>query len=426
MLNTEAVLEQVDIAIIGGGPAGMAAAIGAREEGARDVLILERDYRGLGGILNQCIHNGFGLHVFKEELTGPEYAERYADRVRALGIRVRLGTMVLGLSPDRVITAAGEDGLAEIRAKAVVLAMGCRERPRGALNIPGSRPAGVFTAGTAQKFVNLDGYLPGREAVVLGSGDIGLIMARRLTLEGARVRAVAELMPYSNGLKRNVVQCLDDFAIPLLLSHTVTRVIGRKRVEGVEISPVGPDLRPVPGSARHYPCDTLLLSVGLIPENELARSAGVPLSPVTGGAVAGESLQTGALGIFACGNALHVHDLADNVSLEAAHAGRNAARHAAGRSYRLEGAAVRPGGGVRYCVPFMVNPANLDGKLEVRFRVSGVFRDYAVAVYFDGVRELRRKARILTPGEMETVVLGRELFARHPDLREVSVMVEKD
>ncbi|MCL2000254.1 MAG: NAD(P)/FAD-dependent oxidoreductase [Planctomycetes bacterium] len=419
-------MEQVDIAIIGGGPAGMAAAIAAHEAGARNVLILERDYRGLGGILNQCIHTGFGIQVFNAELTGPEYAERYADQVRALGIRVELGAMVIDLSPDRVITSVGGGGLSEIRAKAVILAMGCRERPRGALNLPGSRPAGVFTAGTAQKFINLDGYLPGREAVILGSGDIGLIMARRLTLEGARVRAVAELMPYSNGLKRNIVQCLDDFGIPLLLSHTVTRVIGRKRVEGVEISQVGPDLKPVPGSGRHYACDTLLLSVGLIPENELARAAGVALSPATGGAVAGESLQTGVEGIFACGNALHVHDLADGASLEAAQAGRHAACFAAGRSYRLEGALVRAGAGVRYTVPSLVNPANLDGSLKVHFRVNGVYRDHAIAVYFDGVREQRRRARILTPGEMASVVLSRESFAGHPGLREVTLAVEKD
>ncbi len=419
-------MERVDIAIIGGGPAGMAAAIAAREEGAEDILLLERDYRGLGGILNQCIHNGFGLHVFKEELTGPEYAERYADRVRELGIRTRLGTMVLDISPDRAITAASEGGLLEIRARAIVLAMGCRERPRGALNIPGSRPAGVLTAGTAQKFVNLDGYLPGRDAVVLGSGDIGLIMARRLTLEGARVRAVAELMPYSNGLKRNVVQCLDDFDIPLLLSHTVTRVIGRRRVEGVEISRVGPDRKPVAGSGRHYPCDTLLLSVGLIPENELAKTAGVALSPITGGAVVGESLQTSVEGIFACGNALHVHDLADNVSVESALAGRNAARHLRGTGYRLAGVPVRAGAGVRYGVPFLVNPANLDGRLALRFRVNEVFRDHAIAVRFDGVREAGRRARILTPGEMETVFLDPSLFHKHPDLKEITVSVETD
>jgi NADPH-dependent 2,4-dienoyl-CoA reductase/sulfur reductase-like enzyme len=419
-------VENVDLAIIGGGPAGLAAAIGAREEGLRDILILERDYNNLGGILNQCIHNGFGLHRFKEELTGPEYAERDINRIREMGIKFKLGTMVLDVSPDKVLTAVNEDGLHEIRARAVVLAMGCRERPRGALNIPGTRPAGVFTAGTAQKFVNLDGYMPGSEVVILGSGDIGLIMARRMTLEGAKVKAVAELMPFSGGLKRNIVQCLDDYGIPLLLSHTVTRIVGRERVEGVDITEVDAKRQPIPGTTRHYPCDTLLLSVGLLPENELSKSASVELSPVTGGAVVGESLQTNVDGVFACGNVLHVHDLVDFVSGEAGLAGRNAARYVKGRTFVRNGIPVVAAGGVRYTVPFTINPGNLDDQVDVRFRVGDVYRDQYISVYFDSDREVHRKARILTPGEMETVTLKKEVFDRHPGVKAITVTVEKD
>ena len=300
-----------DIVIIGGGPAGLAAAEAAVQAGARDVLILERDTR-LGGILNQCIHNGFGLHTFKEELTGPEYAARFEARVRALQIEYRLGTMVLSISPEKTVTAVSrEEGLVTIEAKAVILAMGCRERARGALNIPGFRPAGIFSAGTAQRLVNMEGYMPGREVVILGSGDIGLIMARRMTLEGAKVRVVAELQPYSGGLKRNIVQCLDDYGIPLKLSHTVTEIHGKERVTGVTISAVDENLKPVPGTEEFYSCDTLLLSVGLIPENELSTGAGVALSRVTNGPVVNESLETNVPGIFACGNVLHVHDLVD-------------------------------------------------------------------------------------------------------------------
>ena len=361
-----------DIVIIGGGPAGLAAAEAAVQAGARDVLILERDTR-LGGILNQCIHNGFGLHTFKEELTGPEYAARFEARVRALSIEYKLGTMVLSVSPDKTVTAVSrEDGLVKIEAKAVILAMGCRERSRGALNIPGFRPAGVFSAGTAQRLVNMEGYMPGREVVILGSGDIGLIMARRMTLEGAKVRVVAELQPYSGGLKRNIVQCLDDYGIPLKLSHTVTEIHGKERVTGVTISAVDENLKPIPGTEEFYSCDTLLLSVGLIPENELSAGAGVQLSRVTNGPVVNESLETNVPGIFACGNVLHVHDLVDYVSEEAASAGKAAATYIAqgglggGREIRIE-----PRGGVRYTVPAAVRPDCMPETLTVRFRVGG-------------------------------------------------------
>ena len=328
-------MKTYDIVVIGGGPAGLAAAVSAVKNGIRNVLILERDGE-LGGILNQCIHNGFGLHTFGEELTGPEYADRFIRQVKELNIPYKLNTMVMDISRERVVTAMNrEEGLFKIKAGAVILAMGCRERPRGALNIPGYRPAGIFSAGTAQRLVNIEGYLPGREVVILGSGDIGLIMARRMTLEGAKVKVVAELMPYSGGLKRNIVQCLDDFGIPLKLSHTVVDIRGKERVEGVTLAEVDEHGKPISGTEEEYSCDTLLLSVGLIPENELSRGMGVKLNPVTSGPGVNESLETNIEGVFACGNVLHVHDLVDFVSQEAETAGKNAARfiklHTAGR-----------------------------------------------------------------------------------------------
>lgn len=397
-----------DIVIIGGGPAGLAAAEAAVQAGARDVLILERDTR-LGGILNQCIHNGFGLHTFKEELTGPEYAARFEARVRALQIEYRLGTMVLSISPEKTVTAVSrEEGLVTIEAKAVILAMGCRERARGALNIPGFRPAGIFSAGTAQRLVNMEGYMPGREVVILGSGDIGLIMARRMTLEGAKVRVVAELQPYSGGLKRNIVQCLDDYGIPLKLSHTVTEIHGKERVTGVTISAVDENLKPIPGTEEFYSCDTLLLSVGLIPENELSTGAGVALSRVTNGPVVNESLETNVPGIFACGNVLHVHDLVDYVSEEAAAAGRAAAVYLQQGEQREDKAIhINASGGVRYTVPSIIRPAHMPETLTVRFRVDNIYKNRFVSVYFGVTRVQHRKKTVLAPGEMEQIVLKR-------------------
>lgn len=397
-----------DIVIIGGGPAGLAAAEAAVQAGARDVLILERDTR-LGGILNQCIHNGFGLHTFKEELTGPEYAARFEARVRALQIEYRLGTMVLSISPEKTVTAVSrEEGLVTIEAKAVILAMGCRERARGALNIPGFRPAGIFSAGTAQRLVNMEGYMPGREVVILGSGDIGLIMARRMTLEGAKVRVVAELQPYSGGLKRNIVQCLDDYGIPLKLSHTVTEIHGKERVTGVTISAVDENLKPIPGTEEFYSCDTLLLSVGLIPENELSTGAGVALSRVTNGPVVNESLETNVPGIFACGNVLHVHDLVDYVSEEAAAAGRAAAVYLQQGEQREDKAIhINASGGVRYTVPSIIRPAHMPETLTVRFRVDNIYKNRFVGVYFGDTRVQHRKKTVLAPGEMEQIVLKR-------------------
>ena len=395
-----------DIVIVGGGPAGLAAALEARKEAPEaKIVILERD-RALGGILQQCIHNGFGLHFFGEELTGPEYVERFIRRLEGTGIEVWLDTMVLEISAEREVTCvSAERGLTTLQAGAVVLAMGCRERPRGALGIPGTRPAGVYTAGTAQRLTNMDGYLPGKRVVILGSGDIGLIMARRMTWEGAKVELVAEIMPYSSGLKRNIVQCLEDNGIPLLFNHTVTRVHGRERVEGVTISEVDPATRlPLRGSARFVPCDTLLLSVGLIPENELSKGAGVELDKVTGGAVVDEHRQTSVPGVFACGNVLHVHDLVDNVSAEAMIAGAAAARYALSGAEHARQYAVSTGRGVRYAVPQRVN-AGTEGTLDIYFRVGNVYRGETLEVACGDAVLFSRKKNIMTPGEMEKVTI---------------------
>ncbi len=419
-------MKNADLVIIGGGPAGLAAAIEARRRGVENLLILERDSE-LGGILNQCIHNGFGLHTFKEELTGPEYAARFIQQAQELGIPCKLDTMVLDLAADKTVTAMNRtDGLFQLHPKAVVLAMGCRERPRGALNIPGYRPAGIFTAGTAQRLVNMEGCLPGRKVVILGSGDIGLIMARRMTLEGAEVQVVAELMPYSGGLKRNIVQCLDDYGIPLKLSHTVVDIQGKERVEGVTLARVE-NGRPVPGTEEHYDCDTLLLSCGLLPENELSRAAGVRLSPVTGGPAVNESLETSIPGVFAAGNVLHVHDLVDYVSEEAGAAGAHAAAYiqSAGREAQAAALPVLCRNGVRYTVPSTVRPACVEDKLTLRFRVDNVYQNKKIAVYLGGACIFTRRRPVLAPGEMETLQLKGDLLRQDPAAGSITVTLEE-
>jgi len=394
-----------DIVVVGGGPAGMAAALKAKECGAEKILILERD-ETLGGILGQCIHTGFGLHYFKEELSGPEYADRFIQQLEGSGIDVRLDTMVLQITQDKVVTALNQvDGFLDVQAKAVILAMGCRERPRGALNIPGTRCAGILSAGTAQKYVNLDGYMPGKQVVILGSGDIGLIMARRMTLEGAQVKMVCELMPYSGGLTRNIVQCLDDFGIPLRLRCTVIDIHGKERLRGVTIANVDENRCPIPGTEEFVECDTLLLSVGLIPENELSRDLGLALDPVTGGAVVNEYRETSCPGVFACGNVLHVHDLVDYVTLESQIAGEGAANYI--KTVEEPNTAyvqTKGADGVRYIVPQQVNIAG-EQDVKLYFRVADVHKNAQVAVRYNGKELLRRKRPRLAPGEMEDILL---------------------
>lgn len=432
-------MKNYDIVIIGGGPAGLAAAVSARKNGTESILILERD-KELGGILNQCIHNGFGLHTFKEELTGPEYADRFIRQVRELKIEYKLNTMVMDISSGKIITAMNrEEGMFLIEAKAVILAMGCRERPRGALNIPGYRPAGIYSAGTAQRLVNIEGYLPGREVVILGSGDIGLIMARRMTLGGAKVKVVAELMPYSGGLKRNIVQCLDDFGIPLKLSHTVVNIKGKERVEGITLAEVGTDGRPIPGTEEEYTCDTLLLSVGLIPENELSRGMGVELNPVTSGPKVNESLETNIEGVFACGNVLHVHDLVDFVSEEAATAGKNAAAYIKTQytktQQELTGEELdqtqrtiilEPQNGVRYTVPTTIRPDQMSEELTARFRVGAIYKNCYISCYFNNERILHKKRTILAPGEMEQIKLTKDQILNAASLNKITIQIEED
>ena len=396
-----------EIVVIGGGPAGMAAAVAAYDSGVTDVIILDREEQ-LGGILKQCIHNGFGLHKLGRELTGPEYAAVYAGQVRQRGIPVLYETTVISLSPDRIVTAQSTEGLLKIRAGAVILAMGCRERSRGALNTPGTRPAGVYSAGTAQKLMNCEGYAVGRRVVILGSGDIGLIMARRMSLEGAKVEAVCEILPYSGGLTRNIVQCLEDFGIPLYLSTTVAEIHGKERVEGVTVAQVDAQRRVIEETRRYIPCDTLLLSVGLIPENELTRGASVAMDPLTSGARVDEERQTETEGIFACGNVLQVHDLVDYVSEEAELAGRGAARYVLHGARTGRTVAVQPGPGVRYVLPQRVHTG--EGDVSLFFRVTQPVGKCRLTVR-SGDTVLAGAVRLkAAPGEMEKLAVKEELL----------------
>ncbi len=417
-------MREVDLVIIGGGPAGLSASISAYNEGLRNILIIERNNE-LGGILNQCIHNGFGLHIFKEELTGPEYSSRLIQDVKSKEIPVMMNTLVTEIKNGKEVVTLSENGVEHIKAKSIILAMGCRERPRGAINIPGERCSGIFSAGTAQELINMHGYKVGKKAVILGSGDIGLIMARRLTFEGTEVKGVIELMPYSSGLSRNIVQCVQDFNIPLMFSSTITKIVGKERVEGIYVAQVDENKQPIKSTEQFIECDTILLSVGLLPENELSRMADVNLSDLTNGAIVDSSLETNVDGVFACGNVLHVHDLVDNVSFEAMEAGKNAVKYIKNGESKKSLVEIETDGKVRYVVPQYLDIENIENDIDLKFRSSNVYKKCKIKVLVNGECLTNKNMMVVTPGEMEKIKVKKEDLQKFDKIGKINICIEE-